>query len=175
MEGQWRIMAKRISTEATPENIAIALDLLAGVPDQLAELGERLSPEKLEQPIAAGERSPRRVLAHILNCEARASDAIYAALLLRAPLVPRIHPERDWGKLLRYEQFNYDDLLDYFRFRRRVLLGVLQGLSEKRWARNIRQEGKQRRESVYLLARGAALHEAEHIQDIKRKLALSPD
>jgi len=168
-------MAKRISTEATPENIAIVLDMLAGVPDQLAELREHLRPEKLEQPIAEGERSPRRVLAHILNCEARASDAIYSALLLRSPLVPRIHPERDWGKLWRYEQFNYDDLLGYFRFRRQVLIGVLQGLSEQQWARDIRQEGKQRRETVYLLVRGVALHETEHIQDIKRKLALSPD
>ncbi len=168
-------MAKRISTEATPDNIAIALDLLARVPDQLAELGERLSLEQLEQPIAAGERSPQRVLVHMLNCEARAADAIYSALLLRTPLVPRIHPERHWGKLLRYEQFNYDDLLGYFKFRRQVLLSVLQGLSEKRWARDIRQQGKQRRETVYLLARGAALHETEHIQDIKRKLALSPD
>lgn len=168
-------MTKRISTEATPENIAIALNLLASVPEQLAELQERIPPDKLEQPMAAGERSPRRVLVHILNCEARASDAIYSALLLRAPLVPRIHPERDWGKLLRYEQFNYDDLLDYFRFRRQVLLSVLQGLNEQRWARKIRQEGKQRQESVYLLARGAALHETEHIQDLERKLALLPD
>ncbi|MCY4021235.1 MAG: DinB family protein [Chloroflexi bacterium] len=168
-------MAKRISTEATPENIASALDMLASVPDQLAELRELLPPEKLEQPIAADERSPRRVLVHLLNCEARASDAIYSALLLRTPLVPRIHPERDWGKLMRYEQFNYDDLLDYFRFRRQVLLGVLRGLNEKGWARDIQEKGKQRRESVYLLARGTALHEMEHIQDIKRKLALSPN
>lgn len=168
-------MAKRISTQATPENIASTLDMLADVPDQLAELGERLSAEKLEQPIATGERSPRRILAHILNCEARASDAIYAALLLRAPLIPRIHPERDWGKLLRYEQFPYDELLGYFRFRRAVLLGVLRSLGEKGWARNIREQGKQRRETVYLLARGTALHETEHIQDIKRKLTLSPD
>lgn len=168
-------MAKRISTEATAENIASALDMLAGVPEQLARLGERIPPEKLEQAIAEGERSPRRVLAHMLNCEARASDAIYSALLLRTPVVPRIHPERDWGKLMRYEQFNYDDLLDYFRFRRQVLMGVLQGLNETGWARNIQEKGKQRRESVYLLARGTALHETAHIQDIKRKLALSPD
>lgn len=168
-------MTKRISTAATPGNFASALKLLAGVPDQLTYLQARISPEQLEQPIAEGERSPRQVLVHLLNCEARASDAIYSALLLRAPLVPRIHPERDWGKLMRYEQFGYDELLDYFRFRRQVLLGVLQGLNEKRWARQIRQEGKQRRETVYLLARGTAVHETEHIQDIKRKLALSPD
>lgn len=168
-------MAKRISTQATPENISIALDMLANVPDQVAELGARIAPEKLVQPIALGERSPQRVLVHLVNCEARASDAIYSALLLRSPLVPRIHPERDWGKLLRYEQFDYDELLGYFRFRRQVLMGVLQGLSAKQWAQDIRPEGKKRRESIYLLARSAALHETEHIQDIKRKLAPSPD
>lgn len=168
-------MAKRIGTEATPENIAIALDLLASVPHQLAALRQRLPPESLDQPIAQGERSPRRVLVHIVNCEARASDAIYSALLLRAPLIPRIHPERAWGKLMRYEQFGYDNLLDYFSFRRRVLLGVLQSLNQKDWARHIREQGKQRRETVYLLARGTALHETDHIRDIKRKLDLSTD
>ena len=76
-------MAKRLSTEATPANIAGARKLLAGVPDQLAELSGHIPPEKLEQPIAQGERSPRQVLVHLLNCEARASDAIYSALLLK--------------------------------------------------------------------------------------------
>ena len=168
-------MAKRLSTAASAENIASALELLAHMPDQLAGLAQRLPQKQLEQPIAAGERSPRLVLVHLLNCEARASDAIYAALLLRDPLVPRIHPERNWGKLMRYEQFGYADLLDYFRFRRQVLLGVLRALSAEQWARSIRQAGKQRRETVYLLARGAAMHETEHIQDIMRKLALSSD
>ncbi len=39
----------------------------------------------------------------------------------RQPLILDIHPERQWGNLLHYEQFEFADLLAYFNFRRKVL------------------------------------------------------
>lgn len=109
-------------------------------------------------------------MSHLLNCEARSSNAITLALLAKEPMLAPIHPQRDLGKLLRYDQYPLDELLKYFEFRRRVLLNVLNSLKDNQWSRVIRQEGKQRKESVYWQARGLALHELEHVQDLERKL-----
>jgi len=52
------------------------------------------------------------------------------------------------GKLLRFDLLGYSELLAYFIIRRKVLLRVLSGLKEKDWSRAVREEGKQRKESV---------------------------
>ncbi len=166
-------MKKRLSTSASQDNIEQLLLMLQTAPEQLRRMQERLSPVQLEAPLAPGEWSPRRIMAHLLNCEARGADPIYRALLLPQPLLPRIHAERDWGKLMRYEQFDFGEMLTYFSFRRRVLLGLLRNLDENGWARAVRREGKQRPETVYYLARGLATHESEHLQHLADKLGLS--
>jgi len=163
-------MKKQISTEQTEANIEDVLRLLAEAPEQLEKLGKGLSSKGLREPLGKGERSFIEVLAHILNCEARTSEAITLALLTKEPLLTSIHPERDLGKLMQYEQYPLEELLTYFKFRRTVLLKALTSLKESQWSRVIRQEGKQRKESVYWLARGQALHELEHIQDLEQKL-----
>jgi hypothetical protein len=126
--------------------------------------------QQLHAPLGSGERSFHETLVHLINCEARTSEAIPLALLANEPLLPAIHPERDLGKLLHLEQLPFPDLLAYFKFRRTILLRVLQGLTEKKWSRVIRQEGKIRNESVYWQARAQALHEWEHLQELGRKL-----
>lgn len=164
-------MKKSVSTDLTPENIATVLDVLAQTPQHLQDLSAGLSSEQLQSPLGAGERSFMEDVAHLLNCESRAAEAIYSALIVTEPLMVKIHPERQWGKLLRYEQYPLADLLAYFTFRRTVLLRILNDLSEKQWARVIREDGKQRKESVYWQARGLALHEDDHIIDLTRKLS----
>ena len=136
----------------------------------MERLGKGLSDEKLHEPLGKGERSFIETLAHLLNCEARASEAIYMALLAKEPTFPQIHPERDLGKLLRYDLMDFRELLAYFKFRRAALLRVLSSLNESQWSRVIREEGKQRKESVYWQARGQALHELEHLLDLESKL-----
>ena len=89
------------------------------------------------------------------------------ALLKKEPLIHDLHPERDVGKLLNLGQYDFEDLRTYFNFRRRVLLDVLGRLGEKQWSRTVRKEGKKRRESVYWLARGQALHEDGHLKEIE--------
>jgi hypothetical protein len=163
-------MTRRLSTTATPANIASVLHLLAATPQTLADLATTLSPEALAAPLGTGERSFSQDLAHLLHCEARTAEAIGLALLLDAPLLPDLHPERDWGRLLRYDLCPCDELLAYFRLRRAVLLRILHGLAPAQWARAVREEGKQRQESVYWLARAQALHEAEHTTDLAAKL-----
>lgn len=163
-------MTKQIPTEQTGANIQEVLRLMAETPNRLEKLSKGLSEERLREPLGKGERSFVEVLAHLLNCEARTSESIHLALLLKEPALHPIHPERDLGKLLRYDQMDFSELLAYFKFRRTVLLKVLSTLKESQWSRAIREEGKQRKESVYWRARGQALHELEHVEDLERKL-----
>lgn len=161
---------KQISTEQSQSNIQKVLGLLSETPSRLERLRKGLSDKKLHNPLGEGERSFAEGLAHLLNCEARSFESICLALLAKEPVFTPIHPERDLGKLLRYELLPIDELLAYFKLRRAVLLNVLSPLSEGKWSRVVREEGKQRRESVYWQARGLALHELEHVDDLEKKL-----
>jgi hypothetical protein len=163
-------MTKNISTKVSSENIAQILGLLSETPGRLEALSRSVPVKKRGQPLGEGERSLMETLAHLINSEARTSESIYLALLLDEPLMANIHSERDWGQLLRYDLSDFDDLLAYFKFRRVVMLRVLSGLNEMQWSRAIREEGKQRKESVYWRARSLALHEVEHVGDLEGKL-----
>lgn len=164
-------MKKLISTKQTTANIAKVLRLLADTSTKLIVLSEGLSEEQRQRPLAKNERSLTQVLAHLLNCEARTAETITLALLQTNPLVANIHPERQFGKLIRLEQLPFADLLIYFKLRRTILLNnILTNLTEQQWARTSREEGKKRQESVYWQARSLALHELEHLTDIEHKL-----
>jgi hypothetical protein len=163
-------MKKAISTDLTSENIAKVRELLAETSAQLEALSKPLSEGQLSQPLGEGERSFTEDLAHLIHTEARSSEAIYLALLLDEPLVADVHPERQWGQLLRYDMLAFQELLAYFHVRRAVLLRVLEGLTEKQWQRSIRESGKKRQESVYWRARTIAMHELDHLTDLQNKL-----
>jgi hypothetical protein len=163
-------MKKQISTAQTESNIQAVLHFLSETPDRLDGLSYGLMEPQLREPLGAGERSFLEALAHLLNSEARSSEAIYLALLADEPLFADVHSERQWGRLVRYDSMPFPELLAYFKFRRTILLSVLKPLSEEKWARCIREEGKQRRESVYWRARALALHELEHLEDLHGKL-----
>lgn len=86
------------------------------------------------------------------------------------PLLVDVHSEREFGRLVRYDRLPFGELLAYFRFRRRVLLGVLGPLDETQWARAVREPAKARKESVYWKARSLALHEQEHLKEIDERV-----
>lgn len=163
-------MKKSITTDQTPANIAQVVEILTDSPTRLEALSRSVSAEKLRQPLGKGERTPTEVLAHVLNGEARWSEMIYQALLANEPFFAHIHPERDWGKLLRFDLLDFSELLAYFIIRRKVLLRVLSRLKEKDWGRAVREEGKQRKESVYWRARTIAVHELDHLGNLESKL-----
>jgi hypothetical protein len=163
-------MKKSISTDLTGANIAKVMELLAATPAQLESLRKPLSEEQLRQPLGSGERSFTEDLAHLIHTEARSSEAIYLALLMDEPLVPDVHPERQWGKLLKFDLLPFSELLAYFKVRRILLVRVLATLTETQWARFIREAGKKRQESVYWRARTIAMHELDHLTDLQSKL-----
>jgi hypothetical protein len=156
---------KPLTTEQTPANVNRVLELLAQTPDRLAELSRDLDDDALRQPLGPGRRSRAEILAHLLNIEARNHEAIILALTHHEPLLTHVHPERDYGRLLRYDLLPYTDCLAYFRFRRVALLRVLASLAAQQWARTIQEPGKKRRESVYWRVRSMALHELEHLAE----------
>lgn len=164
-------MKKSISTDFSASNFAKVLEILTETPKALSVLSKSIPKEKWNQPLGKGERTPVQVLAHILNSEARSAEMIYQALLVDEPYFVNIHPERDLGKLLHFELFDFSELLAYFNARRKMLLQVLSNLKEDDWGRTIREEGKQRKETVYLKARSLALHEAEHVGELQKKLS----
>ena len=163
-------MKSKISTDQTPANIARILEILTETPQKLEALSKLLTTEQLHQPLGKGERSFTQALAHLLNGEARSSEIIYQALLSNEPLFADLHPDRHLGKLLRFDLLAFNDLLAYFKIRRAVLLGVLSGLKEADWSRCVREEGRQRKESVYWRARTIAMHELDHAGDLENKL-----
>jgi hypothetical protein len=163
-------MKKQISTTQTDSNIKEVVRLLSKSSERLAVLSKGLSEIQLEQPLGSNERSFKETLAHLINTESISSGAIYLALMLDEPMLPAIHAERDLGKLLRFDLLPFSELMMYFTTRRTVLLRILVSLTEDQWSRSIRENGKQRRESVYWRARGLALHELEHLQDLELKL-----
>jgi len=167
-------MKKQISTDQTEANIQEILQLLSETPDELERLSKGLSAKRLREPLGKGERSFTEGLAHILNCEALTSESIYLALLANEPMLVSIHAERDIGKLLRFDQLSTPELMIYFKVRRKVLLSVLEPLTAAKWSRCIKEEKKARKESVYWQARGQALHELEHLEDLERKLSKNP-
>ena len=164
------IMKKQIPTEQTDANIADVIQLLKETPEKFAVLSKGLSKNQLQMPLGMGERSFTETLVHMINTEAITSESIYLALMLNEPLVANIHAERDLGALLRFDLLPFAELLAYFKLRRAVLLRVLKSLNGKQWSRSIREEKKQRKESVYWRARGQALHELEHLQDLENKV-----
>src|SRR5688572_21145311 len=103
-------MEKTISTDLTNANIAKVMGVLAETPAQLEGLSKSLSEAQLRESLGAGERSFTEDLAHLIHSEARTSEAIYLALLLEEPLMPNVHSERQWGKLLRYDLLSFQDL-----------------------------------------------------------------
>ena len=118
-------MSKPLSTDLTPANITKVMEMLAEGPTRLEALRQSVSAQKLRQPLGKGERTPTEVLAHVLNGEAISSEMIYQALLVKEPSFAAIHPERDWGKLLRFDLLDFSELQAYFSVRRKVLLRVL--------------------------------------------------
>jgi hypothetical protein len=160
-------MKKDISTEQTLENIAAVLALLRGMPNRLEAVSEKLTPAQLTTPVGPGERTPTEILAHMLHCEAVSVEMITLALSRKEPFISGIHPERDLGKLFNLSRYEFGQLKVYYDLRRQFLLTVLNGLTEKQWSRRVRKEGKKRRESVYWLARGQALHEDDHLKAIE--------
>jgi hypothetical protein len=107
---------------------------------------------------------------HLLNSEAVTAQAIFLARLVDEPTLAVIQSERGWGKLVHFDHYTSAELLTYYTFRRRVVMNVQRSLSDEQWERVVREAGKIRKESVSWKARALALHEVDHLIDLRLKL-----
>jgi hypothetical protein len=72
---------------------------------------------------------------------------------------------------VRYDLLPLPDCLALFRIRRTVLSRVLASLTDKQWSRQVEEPGKLRKESVYWQARGLALHDLDHLDEIENRIS----
>jgi predicted CopG family antitoxin len=150
-----------IPTMKTQESIDLSISIYKEIPSIFQDL-RKYSEDELDTPLGEGKRSAKGMLIHVLNCDWVVNEQIYLALLKKTPKVIRIHPERDFGKKIPLGNLSFSELVDYYALRRRILISILEDLKPKDWDRSIEQEGKARKETVYLLARGTAIHEYHH-------------
>ena len=160
---------EKIKTLPSQANINRLLALLGETHAQFEDLPRSLFKDELCEPLSEGEWSFTEILAHLLCREEIISQSIYYALLVDDPILPDVHPQRQWAPLVRYAHFPVQELLGYFSFRRETLLRVLVDISGAEWIRVVSRATK-RPESIYRLARSLALHEVDHLQDIASKL-----
>jgi hypothetical protein len=161
-------MPQTVSTQPTPANVQKLIKVLEATTPAFEVFAKHLA--DLRQPLALDKRSLLEELVHLIHCEARLSEAIYLALIADKPLLTDVHPEHQWGHLMRFDCLPFDELLSYFGVRRVILLGVLSKLPEQAWLRTVRESSKKRQESVYWKTRTLALHEQHHINSIQVRL-----
>lgn len=164
---------EKITTYPFPKNISRVLALLRESPIQLEALSWVMTEEQFCEPLTENEWSFKQHLAHLLSREEITSQSIYYALLVDDPILPDIHPQRQWASLVDYEHFPVSGLFNSYNFRRNTLLRVLAELTDAEWEYTVSRASK-RPDTIYRLARALALHEVDHLDDIAGKLKTRP-
>jgi hypothetical protein len=154
----------KISTKVTGDNIQTILEILQSTPTHLAAFGCSFPDEQINLPLSPGEWSLDQIMVHLVNCAQVYSSRIYYALLSEDPILPKIHPQKDWSKLFTYEDYCFTDNLTRFKFGRQSLLRVLDRLEKSAWQRTFNLDV--RSITVNRQARTIALHEMDHIEHL---------
>ena len=106
---------KRLTTKPSDERIALILGVLTATPSRLHELRAGLSDAQLDVPLGEGraQLQARSDAPHLLR-RARNRPHLSCAAAEQSHSLPRIHAEREWGVLMRYEAFEIAELMAYF-------------------------------------------------------------
>ena len=161
---------KRFSTDQTQENIEKIIDILEQTPSELVKLSKDLNSDQLHKPLAPGKRSFIEDVTHLINVEAIGSRSIFYPLMISDPILGKVHPEKDFGNLMKFDELEFEELLNYFTTRRKILLRVLKSLKPNDWSKTSAQEGRKNKDTIYRSARGLSIHEYEHLEKIKERL-----
>ena len=158
-----------ITTKPTKENFKKVLALLAETPGRLQTLSSARSAAELSAPLEKDQWSFAEIMGHLDACAELNTHATYYALLVDNPILPDVHPQRQWARLLRYQEVSFTDMQGNFDFRRELLLRKLNLLSGSQWLRPVTRQGK-RQENIYRIARSMALHEHDHLTQLEAVL-----
>jgi hypothetical protein len=145
------------------------LTMLAASPARLADLTEGLPPAQLLAPPEPDEWSARDVLAHMRACADMWGKCIAEILSEDRPTIKAVNPTT-WIKSTDYPKQEFQPSLRAFTQQRAELLGVLQPLPPKAWARSatVTGAGKPRERTVHTYAEWLANHERPHIKQVER-------
>ncbi|MEO8611947.1 MAG: DinB family protein [Chloroflexota bacterium] len=148
----------------TPAEITKYLAMLEAIPLTVASRTAGLSEDQLRWSPGKKDWSIVEVLAHLRACTEIWSFSIYAMLAEDKPVFPLLD-ERRWAKAARYASFTFQSAFQIFCLQRQELMAVLKPLEIETWARSATIEG--RNHTVFSQARRMALHETEHLHQIR--------
>lgn len=151
-------------TDFAIDNIYATLEY---TPHFLTTIAQNFDDKSSLDPIIEGKRSFRETLIHLLNFEGLNYTTVYPSFLLNKPKVYPIHAERDFDKLNLFSDFQLNELLAAFAFERKKYLNFLKSLKKKDWLKQLTEEGKEREETIYSMARRTAIHDFIHVQILK--------
>ncbi|MCC6615590.1 MAG: DinB family protein [Anaerolineae bacterium] len=148
----------------TPKETETHLATLAAVPGQIAELTSGLDADQVRWSPGQRDWSLVDNLAHIRSCADVWGHTIYAMLAEDEPVLPLYDP-RGWARATRLAELDFGASLQAYTLQREQLLMVLRALPEESWARAADIGG--RRHTIFSQARRMALHELEHLAQIR--------
>jgi len=151
--------------EATPANIQEILTTLSNTPRQLSFLMARLDDSHLYTVPGEKTWSAAEVLAHLRASADVWTFSIYAMLTEERPILPDIN-ERKWAKVTSYARIPIALSLQAFTFQREELMRVLRVLPLEGWERAALTLESER--TVFTQARRMALHEQDHIEQLRQ-------
>lgn len=151
--------------KATPDGTQAVLKILSDTPRQLTSLIARLDDSHLYTKPGQKTWSAAEILAHLRACSDVWTFSIYAMLTEEIPILPDIN-ERRWAKVTSYARIPLALSLQAFSFQREELLRVLRALPPEGWERVALVF--ERKHTVFTQARRMALHEQEHVEQIRQ-------
>lgn len=151
--------------KSTPDDIEKILEILSETPRQLSALIAELEETHLYSKPGTKIWSVAEILGHLRSCADIWTFSIYTMLTEELPILPDIN-ERKWAKVTSYARIPVALSLQAFTFQREELLHVLRALPFDGWQRIALIY--ERKYSVFSQARRMALHEQEHLEQIRQ-------
>jgi hypothetical protein len=154
--------------KATPKDIEKFMQQLEEMPESIYACAAGLDDARLHGSPAARTWSAAEILAHIRACADLWTFSIYAMLAEKEPVLADIN-ERKWTKITRYAALPFHFSLQAYTLQRSHLLQILHDLPFESWERSATI--LRRRHTVFTQARRLAIHETEHLEQLKTLLA----
>ena len=145
--------------------------MLSEMPARIARIARGHTDQQLHRRPAADAWSAHEVVAHLRACAEVWGGSIERMLVEDHPTIRYMSP-RGWIKKTNYLQLSFRDTLRGFSQQRAALIGKLDGLGERGWARGATFTGTTlgREATVLSYAVRIADHEVHHLDQLRRTL-----
>lgn len=160
-------MKTKIINQITQESIHQAMNILQNTPVEIERLIQGYDEGILQSRPEPETWSPVEILAHLHACATIWGDSINKMVHQNSPFIDDTHP-RKWARFSEFSALPFHESLQIFGMERNKLLALLTNLTLIDWARI----GwiKQRKHSIFSQVRRMALHELDHLDQLKEML-----